>query len=111
MRRGLMGWVALAACVAGCLDARTRSVDDAEIPDAQLSDASAVLDASSDAGLDARVSAADSSTRPDLSTADGDGDGIADDADNCPDWPNPDQADTDVDGVGDACDVDIEEDE
>jgi len=35
---------------------------------------------------------------------DRDGDGVADAADNCPDDPNPDQADTDGDGLGDACD-------
>ncbi|NNG01107.1 MAG: ExeM/NucH family extracellular endonuclease [Desulfobacteraceae bacterium] len=35
---------------------------------------------------------------------DTDGDGVPDDIDNCPDIPNPDQADTDGDGRGDACD-------
>jgi hypothetical protein len=35
---------------------------------------------------------------------DGDGDGICDDVDNCPNTFNPDQADADGDGVGDACD-------
>ncbi|MBU1693896.1 MAG: thrombospondin type 3 repeat-containing protein [Verrucomicrobia bacterium] len=35
---------------------------------------------------------------------DQDGDGIADKDDNCPDTPNPDQADLDGDGLGDACD-------
>lgn len=34
---------------------------------------------------------------------DQDGDGIADGADNCPTVSNPDQADTDNDGTGDAC--------
>ncbi|RKH41112.1 putative metal-binding motif-containing protein [Corallococcus llansteffanensis] len=34
---------------------------------------------------------------------DTDGDGVADDVDNCPSVPNADQADSDQDGVGDAC--------
>jgi hypothetical protein len=36
---------------------------------------------------------------------DNDGDGVADSQDNCPETPNPDQADFDHDGVGDACDA------
>lgn len=39
---------------------------------------------------------------------DADGDGIADDVDNCPDTPNPSQADFDGDGDGDVCDFDID---
>ncbi|MFT7580910.1 MAG: hypothetical protein ACI9MR_002584 [Myxococcota bacterium] len=35
---------------------------------------------------------------------DGDGDGIADEVDNCPNVANTSQADADGDGVGDACD-------
>jgi hypothetical protein len=35
---------------------------------------------------------------------DGDNDGVPDSADNCPTEPNPDQADSDGEGVGDACD-------
>jgi len=35
---------------------------------------------------------------------DGDQDRVADSEDNCPDVPNPDQADTDGDTLGDACD-------
>jgi hypothetical protein len=35
---------------------------------------------------------------------DNDGDGIADEQDNCPDVANRDQADTDDDGLGDICD-------
>jgi hypothetical protein len=42
-----------------------------------------------------------------LSTAigDGDGDGVPDTIDNCPSAANPDQADSDGNGRGDACDV------
>ena len=36
---------------------------------------------------------------------DSDGDGIADEFDNCPSVYNPDQEDTDSDGTGDSCDV------
>ncbi len=35
---------------------------------------------------------------------DSDGDGVADDNDNCPDVQNPDQTDSDGNGIGDACD-------
>lgn len=38
--------------------------------------------------------------------SDSDGDGLPDDSDNCPDVSNPDQADFDGDGAGDACDPD-----
>ncbi|MEA2088295.1 MAG: fibronectin type III domain-containing protein, partial [Patescibacteria group bacterium] len=37
--------------------------------------------------------------------ADDDQDGICDDVDNCPNTYNPDQTDTDSDGIGDACDT------
>ena len=48
-------------------------------------------------------SATDDSESPDP-ILDKDGDGVADDADNCPLVPNPDQADRDGDGIGDVCD-------
>jgi hypothetical protein len=46
-----------------------------------------------------QTGAAPPCTIPDL-----DGDGVADEDDNCPAAANPDQADTDGDAVGDACD-------
>ena len=41
---------------------------------------------------------------------DSDGDGVPDADDNCPDVANADQADTDGDGAGDACDPDDDDD-
>lgn len=45
-----------------------------------------------------------------LVVADTDGDGIVDDEDNCPAIANPDQANFDSDGGGDACDPDDDND-
>lgn len=42
-------------------------------------------------------------TRPIFTRDDWDGDGIPNDADNCPWTPNPDQLDSNGDGIGDAC--------
>jgi hypothetical protein len=41
--------------------------------------------------------------RIEAATVDQDGDGVLDWGDNCPEVPNPDQADVDDDGVGDVC--------
>lgn len=43
--------------------------------------------------------------RPEPLPPDADGDGVANEADNCPGTVNPDQSDSDADGVGDACDT------
>ena len=44
------------------------------------------------------------------SGVDSDNDGIDDDVDNCPNVPNNNQADTNNDGIGDACDDDLDDD-
>ena len=69
------------------------------------------IDASSpsDAGmmLDTTVSLPDAAVAvPDMMQAvDEDGDGVPDATDNCRNADNPDQTDTDNDGLGDACDA------
>jgi len=69
-------------------------------------------------GYDLAISATDGDVSPETSVymagfdvvvPDRDGDGVPDEEDNCPDDPNPDQANSDADAYGDACDCDDED--
>ena len=53
---------------------------------------------------DAREPEARGASRAPTDEPDGDGDGIPDAEDNCPEVPNADQSDVDEDGPGDVCD-------
>jgi probable HAF family extracellular repeat protein len=66
----------------------------------ELLDARAINDRGQIVGR-GRIGGAD---RAFLMNPDTDGDGVADVEDNCPDEPNPEQADGDGDGLGDVCD-------
>ncbi len=79
---------AIESCTAGkCTLNSNIGNNDADVPDANVPDM-------------------DTPDAPDTGPADRDGDGVADDIDNCPDNPNADQADLDGDDIGDVCDPD-----
>src|SRR5437763_1932116 len=77
---------------------------------AAVSPAFAVADTDGDGVPDGAGDANGSDAFPDDPTrhADADADGVAEPGDNCPGLANPTQVDTDHDGLGDACDPDID---
>lgn len=87
-----IGVAPLAACDA------TLTVTIADVPDGTLMNNTAVYDAGP-AGV------GEFAAPPVTIRRDGDGDGLFDSDDNCPEVANPDQADGDGDGIGDACEV------
>ena len=60
-----------------------------------------------DMGDDGDASDAGDDDASETGETDGDGDGVVDGEDNCPQDANSDQADIDLDGVGDVCDPDV----
>jgi alpha-tubulin suppressor-like RCC1 family protein len=87
-----------AAGVCGCATADTDSDGDGTPNCVDPCPADAQNDADGD-GL-----CADADACPHDAQNDVDGDGVCGDIDDCPDVANPDQADSDQDGAGDACD-------
>lgn len=97
MRRSWLALVGASACYAPSVPADVPCTPPGNCPSGQSCVASA-------GGF--VCSAIDGAIVPDghLDDPDRDHDGIANDADNCPDVANPDQADEDGDGRGDICD-------
>jgi len=72
----------------------------ADAPDSTL----ATISVSNDEAINSPVSVPVALRLSDVAgTADSDGDGVNDNVDNCPGKANPDQTDTNGDGIGDAC--------
>ena len=108
-----VGWwlfVAVVALFGGC---GLQPPEEQQCPDGEC-DGDADSDADSDTDADSDVDAdsdADSDVDADADSdsdtvCDIDSDGVLDDADNCPEIANPDQADLDGDGFGAECDAD-----
>lgn len=106
--------IALAAfSFSGCgNDARgANCIEDAECPgtelciDGRCTEPVGGTGCASDDECDAGLVCVEGICLSDVEPQDEDGDGVEDGEDNCPDVPNPDQADADGDGVGDACTI------
>ena len=91
-----------------CIETRASCSPSAPCGNGEFCDAGSCKRANGGCNPDGTCAAGTGVCTPDLKTvtsADVDGDGIADAVDNCPSVSNPSQLDTDGDGLGDVCDV------
>lgn len=108
---GIFYLLLLAALASGCHRAPSRMQLDTDllIPDSEAADGLAAVDSTpADTTLLEVEEPLDSSLDAEpVEPLDSDDDGILDQDDNCPLAANPDQQDLDLDGYGDACDLEF----